>query len=100
MELKVCHIIRSQKAESQQSKWNVYAGYLGKRDRNRNDTIREGLKVTPLLKEMENRLKWYGYVNRMAEDRKLKQMIEARPEAKRPPGRPRRKCDEYIQDIC
>jgi hypothetical protein len=58
-----------------------------RRDRCRNATAREQLKQESLIDEIERRkLRWYGHLVRMAEERKPRQILEARIEGKR--GRP------------
>jgi hypothetical protein len=66
---------------------------LGKtrRDRCRNATVREQLKEESLIDGIERRkLRWCGHLVRMAEDRKQRQILEARREGKRGRGRPRK----------
>jgi hypothetical protein len=66
---------------------------LGKtrRDRCRNATVREQLEQESLIGGIERRkLRWYGHLVSMAEDRKPKQILEARIEGKRGRGRPRK----------
>jgi hypothetical protein len=67
-------------------------GILGKtrRDKIRNNDIREQLKVDEIKHDMErNRLKWYGHVMRMADERIPKTMLEMKMRGRRPRGRPR-----------
>ena len=60
-----------------------------KRDRVRNIVVREELKQTPLVQKIEEKkLKWFGHLVRMKEDRKFKQVMEARTDGKRDRGRP------------
>jgi hypothetical protein len=66
---------------------------LGKtrRDRCRNGTVREQLEQESLIDGIERRkLRWYRHLVRMAEDRKPRQILEARIEGKRERGRPRK----------
>ena len=66
---------------------------LGKtrRDRSRNATVREQPKEESLIDGIERRkLRWYGHLVRMAEDRKPRQILEARIEGMRGRGRPRK----------
>jgi hypothetical protein len=66
---------------------------LGKtrRDRWRNATVREQLKQERLIDGIERRkLRWYRHLVRMAEDRKPRQILEARIEGTRGRGRPRK----------
>jgi hypothetical protein len=57
----------------------------------RNATVREQLKQESLTDGIERRkLRWYGHLVRMAEDRKSRQKLEARIEGKRGRVRPRK----------
>ena len=48
-----------------------------RKDRMRNSRIREELKVTPLLEDIERgKLRWYRHVMRMEEERKQKKYLE------------------------
>jgi hypothetical protein len=59
-------------------------------DRIRNDNIREQLKVDDIKTDIEkNRLRWYGYVMRMADERIPKKMLEMKLRGRRPRGRQR-----------
>ena len=63
-----------------------YRRILGKtkQDRIRNDKIREELKQRPVEEKVYKRqLKWFGHVVRMGEERKVKQVMEARTEGSR-----------------
>lgn len=75
---------------------------LGKtrRDRWRNERVREELKVRPVKQVLEERqLKWFGHVCRMGDDRKAKWCMEARPEGRRPRGRPRLMYLDYMERL-
>ena len=62
-----------------------------RKDRMRNSRIREELKMTPLLEDIERgKPRWYGHVMRMEKERKQKKYLMWRPPGKRPVGRPRR----------
>jgi hypothetical protein len=66
---------------------------LGKtrRDRCRNATARKQLEPENLIDGIERRkLRWYRHLVTMAEDRKPRQILEARIEGKRGRGRPRK----------
>ena len=66
-------------------------------DKCRNTDIREELSVKPLLDEIErNKLKWYGHVMRMGEERLPKKYLLWQPREKRPVGRPRKRWSEGI----
>lgn len=68
-----------------------------RRDRIRNDTIREQLAIPPLKATFHKRqLKWFGHVCRMQENRDPRKIMEARPTGKRPRGRPRILYNEHI----
>ena len=69
-----------------------------RKDRIRNTTIRAELHVPPLLEEIERtRLRWYGYVMRMKEDKKPKRYLMWKPEGKRPVGWPRKRWIEGVE---
>jgi hypothetical protein len=78
-------------------------GILGKtrRDKVRNNDIREQLKVDDIKHDMgRNRLKWYGHVMRMADERIPKKMLEMKLRGRRPRGRPRtRWMDQVKRDM-
>ena len=70
-----------------------------RRDRLRNISIREDLKVTPLLDEVENtKLRWYGHVKRMEERKMPKKYLEWTPPGKRSVGRPRKRWMDGIKE--
>lgn len=61
-----------------------------RRDRVRNQTIRESLNVEPLLDWVQRaQLKWFGHVMRMDDARYPKRSMEAQVEGRRPRGRRR-----------
>jgi hypothetical protein len=61
-----------------------------RRDRIRNDDIREQLKVDDIKTDIEkNRLRWYGHVMRIADERIPKKTLEMKLRRRRPRGRPR-----------
>jgi hypothetical protein len=61
-----------------------------RRDRIRNDDIREQLKVDNIKIDIEkNRLRWYGHIMRMADERIPKRTLEMKLRGRRPRGRPR-----------
>ena len=72
---------------------------ISRRDRIRNITIRQqiGLEET-IIKELEqNQLKWYGHVQRMAEERLPKIALKWMPKQKRARGRPKKNWMEGIK---
>ena len=71
-----------------------------RRDKWRNNRIREALKVEPILNYTERRsIKWYGHVVRMEDYRKPKQAMEARREKRKGRGRPRRIWEDCVIDV-
>ena len=71
-----------------------------RRDRIRNESIREQLGVAELKTTLERRqLQWFGHVCRMNENLNPIRILEARPTGRRPRGRPRLTFQDYIQRI-
>ena len=71
-----------------------------RRDRIRNDRIREELQQEPIVKRIEDQqLSWFGHVCRMEESRKTKQFAEARTQGRRPIGRPRSTWEEIVKEV-
>jgi hypothetical protein len=72
-----------------------------RRDRIRNDDIREQLKVDDIKTDIEkNRLRWYGHVMRMAGERIPKKTLEMKLRGRRPRGRPKtRWMDQVLRDV-
>jgi hypothetical protein len=70
-----------------------------RRDKWRNNRIRETSDQEPFLNYIERRsIKWYGHVVRMQDYRKPKQAMEARREKRRGRGRPRRTWEDCVID--
>jgi hypothetical protein len=70
-----------------------------RRDGIRNERISEDLGQEGIENRLVKRqLKWYGHVVRMGEERKPKQCLEARPEGRRPIGRPRKSYEYGIEE--
>ena len=68
-------------------------------DRLRNDDIRKELKVDSVLDIIErSRLRWYGHVKRMDEERYPKKYLDWRPPGRRPVGRPRKRWIEGVAE--
>jgi hypothetical protein len=75
-------------------------GILGKtrRDNIRYNDIREQRKVDDIKHDMErNRLKWYGHVMRMADERMPKKMLEMKLRGRRQRGRPRTRWMDQVK---
>ena len=70
-----------------------------RRDRIRNDVIRERLNITSVLKIIErSKLRWYGHVKRMEESRYPRKYLDWIPQGRRPVGRPRKRWIQGIED--
>lgn len=70
-----------------------------RRDRLRNERIREEVGTEPLLEEVERaKLRWFGHVKRMPEERMPRKYLEWKPHGKRPVGRPRKRWMEGVED--
>lgn len=71
-----------------------------RRDRIRNDTIREQLKVQPVAKWIENcQLRWYGHLKRMEDKRPVKRVWEAKSQKRKNRGRPKTTWNRNIEKI-
>ena len=71
-----------------------------RRDRIRNQNIRNQLHTTPIVQNIENKsLRWLGHVTRMSENRLPKRVMEARPTGSRGKGRPRVEWTEHVNNI-
>jgi hypothetical protein len=70
-----------------------------RQDRIRNDTIRERVGVAPIVEKLiENRLRWFGHVERIPVDavvRRVDQMEES--QVRRGRGRPKKNIRETIR---
>lgn len=68
-----------------------------RRDRMRNEKIREIVKEEPLQGKIEtSRLRWYGHLKRMEEKRIPKRIHEMQMQKRRPRGRPR---DRWLKGV-
>ena len=61
---------------------------MTRRDKIRNEHIRGTIVVQPAKKITEKRLKWYGHVMRMKEERVVRIMLDVNIPRKRRRGRP------------
>jgi hypothetical protein len=68
---------------------------ISRKERIRNVTIRQqiGLEETIIKETEQNRLTWYGHVQRMAERRLPKTALKLMSKQKRAQGRPKKKLD-------
>jgi hypothetical protein len=75
--------------------WRRSAG----RERIRNETIRENMKVnTTIVEDIKiNQLRWYGHVVRMERERLPKQVLLWTPQDRRRKGKPRRSWTESVR---
>ena len=70
-----------------------------KRDKIGNTTIRDQTNTNDIKTKIEvNQLRWFGHVNRMNDNRIAKSVYCAKPQGKRPKGRPRKKWEEDIKE--
>ena len=68
-------------------------------DKLRNTKIQEELGVTPILDIVEkSKLRWYGHVQRMTEDRYPKKVLNWTPQGRRPVGRPRMRWMKGVEE--
>lgn len=71
-----------------------------RRDKLRNETIRNQLQVAPLIKKIEKgQLRWLGHLERMDERRIAKKRWSWRPEGRRSLGRPRKRWMDGVEEI-
>ena len=92
-------LTQRQKSKIQAVEMKFLRGVRGvtKRDKMRNDRIREDLKIEPIMKSIERQqLKWFGHVVRMEETRQVKKVWQARTARKRNRGRPTRTWDSVV----
>ena len=69
------------------------------RDRMRSELVRRELGVEPVLECVErNQLRWFGHVKRMREGERLREMMDWRPEGRRPAGRPRKRWMDSVAE--
>lgn len=72
---------------------------ITRRDKVRNETVRQELKVEPIIRTIERQqLKWLGHMVRMDEERQPKRVWQARAAQKRARGRPRRTWNETVAE--
>lgn len=71
-----------------------------RRDRIRNDIIREELEIEPITNVIEKQqLKWYGHLIRMQNERPVKSIWEARIQRSKKRGRPRKTWNDEVATI-
>ena len=73
---------------------------ITRRDRIRNELVRDELKVEPILKTVERRqLGWFGHLARMEDSRQVKAVWLARVPGRQRRGRPRKTWDGTMAEI-
>ncbi|XP_076052749.1 uncharacterized protein LOC143032168 [Oratosquilla oratoria] len=72
-----------------------------RRDRVRNEYIRKELYIDSIIVFVERaQPRWYGHVMRMEDNRTPKRWLNWRPRGRRPPGRPRKRwCDNINEAL-
>ena len=71
-----------------------------RRDKVRNNTIREEVKQIPIQEFIKKKeLRWFGHLNRMDEDRIPRKVYETRTEGVKGRGRPRLEWEKYITEL-
>lgn len=69
------------------------------RERMRSERIREDLGMISIIDKVEReRLRWFGHVKRMEEGSKLREILDWKPEGRRPVGRPRKRWLEGVRE--
>src|ERR1700755_3491542 len=70
-----------------------------RRDRLRNERIREEVSVKAMLNKMDAaRLRWWEHLERMEEGRVAKRRWEWRPAGARPKGKPRKRWKDSVEE--
>lgn len=88
------------KIQSSEMKYLRKAVNKTRRDRIRNERIREEVGQGSLEEKIEQKqLKWWGHAFRMTEDSKAKQMLEVRVQGRRGIGRPRIMLEDRMEKI-
>ena len=77
----------------------IRSSRISRKDRIRNITLRQqiGLEETVIKEIEQNQLTWFGYVQRMAEERLPKRALKWMPKQKRARGRPKKNWMEGIK---
>jgi hypothetical protein len=71
-----------------------------RRDRVRNERVRERIGVCPVQKKIEkSQLRWLGHLERMDDQRVAKRCFQWVPEGRRPRGRPRKRWKDEIEEV-
>ena len=94
-------ITRRQESRIQATEMRILRAIIGKtrRDRIRNERVRQEVRVAPVMRRIEAaRLRWWGHLERMQENRIAKRRWNWTPNGRRPRGRPRKKWKESVQD--
>ena len=68
-------------------------------ERVRKETVRESVGVKPMMNKVDAaRLRWWGHLERMQEERVASRRWRWRPEGVRPRGRPRKRWRDTVED--
>ena len=70
---------------------------LSRLDKVFNEKVRADMGVAPEDKIWEQRLRWYGHVQRAAPDHIARSAVDMEVEGKRPRGRPKLRWDQTIK---
>lgn len=92
---------KKQESRIQATEMKILRAIIGKtkRDRIRNERVRREVGVIPLLRRIDvTKIRWWGHLERMQEDRLAKRRWEWTPDGRRPRGRPRKRWKESVQD--
>ena len=93
---------QSSKLQAAEMKFLRSALQKTKKDKIRNDRIREEMRVEKSLdlRIRESRLRWYGHVRRMEESRTAKKWLDKEIQGKRSRGRPCKRWKEQVAEDC
>src|ERR1700755_1497199 len=94
-------ITRRQESRIQATEMRILRAIIGKTRRNRirNERVRQEVRVAPVKRRIEAaRLRGWGHLERMPENRMAKRRWNWTPNGRRPMGRPRKKWKESVQD--
>jgi hypothetical protein len=74
--------------------------YISRKDKIRNNIIKQEINVTRYLQDdiKTKQLQWYGHVERMEEGRLPKGVMKWRPPGRRKRGRPKLSWEEGLED--
>ena len=94
-------LTKQMKSKIQATEMKYLRGVQGitRRDKIRNEKVREELRVEPVLKSIERQqLRWLGHMFRMDDERQVKKIWQARTMQKRGRGRPKKSWNEVLAE--